>query len=85
MKIVRFHLPNEGARVGYVVDNEVYDLTPIDPEFFSSVVGILRRAERSRRKVAIIIKEKIDGYNVPVCESSFADYVPTPVTTTIIN
>lgn len=75
MKIVRFHVPDQGARIGQWVDDTVYDLTASGLPQCASLAALLRASVET--EVAALLAD-VNLSALPVYAYGDLDGAPTP-------
>ena len=63
MRLCRFHLPAQGARLGQLVAGEIYDLTATGQPHFATLTSLLQASAQSS------IKGLLQGVSLPALPS----------------
>lgn len=73
MQLCRFHLPNQGTRLGCLVDGQIYDLTAAGASHFATLTALLQASVTTR--IAALL-EAVTLSNLPAYP--YADLDRTP-------
>jgi len=75
MKLCRFHLPAQGARLGHWVGEEIYDLTAAGQPHFATLTSLLQAS--ARRTIATLLQD-VDLSALPSYACADLDRAPDP-------
>jgi 2-dehydro-3-deoxy-D-arabinonate dehydratase len=73
MKLVRFHVPGQGPRLGQLIDDAVYDLTASGVPALRSLDALLRASTGAQ--IAALLSE-VDRAGLPTCRYADLDRAP---------
>jgi 2-dehydro-3-deoxy-D-arabinonate dehydratase len=75
MQLCRFHLPDQGPRLGQLIDGEVYDLTASSLPHFATLTALLQGSATTPIEALL---QQVDRSPLPVYAYPELDRTPTP-------
>jgi 2-dehydro-3-deoxy-D-arabinonate dehydratase len=79
MRLVRFHVPSKGIRIGLLEDNNVYDLTAINADLFHSFQSILEHSYLVRLGIEEVIYRELKEYGEEPPRFSYSELEKNPL------
>ena len=75
MRLCRFYLPDQGARLGHWVGEEIYDLTATGQPHFATLTSLL---QASARRIIATLLQDVDLPALPSYACADLDRAPAP-------